>query len=391
MAESGLVARLVRAGLLPLALAAVAPAQAGGWLLASPEPRVVPGQSFELIVIGAPVDGVWPERLPAQVELPDGGPRIAVELVRASSLGETQRRYIGQWPGEVVGMATLSLLESPSARMIFDSGAALRSPAASAQAGNVAKAGAVTQQQRSDEPVAPAALSFHEPMYFVIGGTDPKSARYQISFRYRLFDDQGVVAESFPLVRGLYFGFTQTSLWDLSSDSKPFRDTSFRPSLFYQWKLSDPSEGNSVALAAGYEHESNGRDEEDSRSIDTLFARIDARYYFPNGRTYLGVEPKVWGYIDKDDNPDITDYRGYAQLGLRLGSDDGLMLTALLRKGKAGVGSTQLDLSYPLRQSVFSGVGAFAHLQYFNGYGETLLDYNVGRGPQFRIGVSIVR
>lgn len=391
MPEFRFSARLVRAGLLSLALGAIAPAHAAGWLLASTEPRVVPGRSFELIVIGSPADSKWPERLPAQVELPDGGPRISVDLVLAGVVGPMQRRYIGQWPGEVIGMATLSLLEAPAARLILDSGAAMRTPVASAQANNVSHDGAIAQQMRSDAPVAPSALGFHEPMYFLVGGTDPKSARYQISFRYRLFDDQGVVAESFPLVRGLYFGFTQTSLWDLSSDSKPFRDTSFRPSLFYQWRLSDPSEGNSVALAAGYEHESNGRGEEDSRSIDTLFARIDARYYFPNGRTYIGVEPKVWGYIDKEDNPDITDYRGFAQLGLRLGSDDGLMLAALLRRGEKGVGSTQLDLSYPLRQSVFSGVGAFAHLQYFNGYGETLLDYNVGRSPQFRIGVSIVR
>lgn len=391
MFDSLLMARVMRACVLPLAWCAVMPAQAGGWLLASPEPRVVPGQSFELIVIGDPADGKWPARLPAQVELPDGGPRIAVELVPAGAVGPMQQRYVGQWPGEVVGMATLSLLESPSARLIFDSAAALRTPLKSAQRQDVADAGTVTQQGRSDAPLAPAALSFHEPMYFVVGGSDPKSARYQISFRYRLFDDQGVVAESLPLVRGLYFGFTQTSLWDLSSDSKPFRDTSFRPSLFYQWKLSDPSDGNSAALAAGYEHESNGRDGDKSRSIDTFFARIDARYYLPNGRTYVGIEPKVWSYIDKEDNPDITDYRGYAQLGLRLGSDDGLMLAAILRRGKAGVGSSQLDLSYPLRQSVFSGVGAFAHLQYFNGYGETLLDYNVSHGPQFRIGVSIVR
>lgn len=391
MPESVLLSRSARVCVLSLALCAVASAQAGGWLLASPEPRVVPGRSFELIVIGDPAGGKWPEKLLAQVELPDGGPRIALDLVPAGTVGPMQQRYVGLWPGEVVGMATLSLLESPSARLIFDSGAALRTPLKSAQARAVVDDSAVTHQGRSDEPVAPSPLSFHEPMYFVVGGNAPKSARYQISFRYRLFDDQGVVAESLPLVRGLYFGFTQTSLWDLSSDSKPFRDTSFRPSLFYQWKLSDPTEGNSAALAAGYEHESNGRDGDQSRSIDTFFARIDARYYLPNGRTYVGVEPKVWSYIDKEDNPDITAYRGYAQLGLRLGSDDGLMLAAILRRGNAGVGSTQLDLSYPLRQSVFSGVGAFAHLQYFNGYGETLLDYNVSHGPQFRIGVSIVR
>ena len=41
----------------------------------------------------------------------------------------------------------------------------------------------------------PSALGFHEPTYFLVGGKDPVSARFQFSFRYRIFDDQGVVAE----------------------------------------------------------------------------------------------------------------------------------------------------------------------------------------------------
>lgn len=397
-AESGVRSAVLRSGGRRLAalacvivLGTMTQAHAADWLLASTEPRVAPGQVFELIVVGEPVDGTWPARLPAQIELPDGGPRIALELALAGDNGAMRRRYIGQWPKEVVGLATVSLVDAPAARLILDAGAASRSPVTTAQAGDVAPLAALAPQQSSAAPVAAAPLGFHEPMYFVFGGDNPRGARFQISFRYRLFDDLGVVAESFPLARGLFFGFTQTSMWDLAAESAPFRDTSFRPSLFYNWRLSDPRAGNSVSLAAGYEHESNGRDEADSRSIDTLFMKLDGRYFLPDGRTYVGIEPKVWTYIDKDDNPDITRYRGYGQLGLRIGRDDGLMLTALLRRGTAGVGSTQLDLSYPLRQSIFSGVGAFLHLQYFNGYGQTLLEYDEARRPQIRIGVSVVR
>lgn len=366
-------------------------ARAAGWLLASPDPRVAPGESFELVVIGTSEGVAWPERFPAQIEMPGSGPRIALDLVRAGAGSGSQQRYIGQWPREIVGVATVSLVEAPSARLLVDAAAASRTPLENAQLRSASDMAALTPQTTESVAVEPGALGFHEPMYFVYGGDDPRSARYQISFSYRLFDDHGVVAETLPLVRGLYFGFTQTSLWDLDSDSKPFRDTSFRPSLFYQWKLTDPSDGNSAALSAGYEHESNGQDGTDSRSVDTLFVRLAARYYLPDGRTYIGVEPKLLHYLDKEDNPDITRYRGYGQLGLRIGRDDGLMLSAVLRRGTAGVGSTQLDLSYPLRQSIFSGVGAFLHLQYFNGYGQTLLDYDKDFDPQYRIGVSIVR
>jgi len=385
--------RAARSALFVGALALPLPAAAAGWLLASPDPRVAPGEAFSVIVVGLPSGAPLPERLPAQVELPDGGPRIALELVAAGPAESGQRRYAGQWPREVIGVATLTLTDAPSARMLVDAGVASRTPVASAQARSLDPMAPVARQAPAAEAAQPSALGFHEPMYFLVGGHDPRSARFQFSFRYRLFDDQGVVAESFPVARGLYLGFTQTSLWDLASDSKPFRDTSFRPSLFYRWMLSDPEDGGWVALSGGYEHESNGKDGVSSRSIDTLFLRAEARHYFDfgDGRTYFGIAPKVWTYLDKQDNPDIASFRGYGELGLRLGRDDGMMLTALLRRGTEDKNSTQFDLSYPLRQSVFSGVGAFLHLQYFNGYGETLIDYKASRSSQLRVGFSLVR
>lgn len=390
-----------RAATLALWCVLTGPAAASSWLLASPDPRVVPGESFEVVVVASTPPQQWPDSLPAQVEAP-GGARIAIELAAAEGGSDapqtaTQRRYLGRWPAELLGVATLALRDMPAARLLVEAtgersaGLAALVPA-SAEARPAALSSSLDGEAlRTDQTVAPAALGFHEPIYFLVGGHDKRAARFQFSFRYRLFDDHGLVGEAFPVVRGLYFGFTQTSLWDLSSDSKPFRDSSFRPSLFYQWRASDPASGGSLAFAGGYEHESNGRDGEDSRSIDTLFLRADARYYLADGRTYLGAAPKLWFYLDKEDNPDIARYRGYAELGLRAGRDDGLMLTGLLRRGTAGKESVQLDLSYPVRRSIFSGVGAFLHLQYFKGYGETLLDYDERRGSRFRIGLSIVR
>lgn len=388
--------RLLAGGAHALLLAAALqamPAQASGWLLASTEPRVVPGELFHVIVVGLAGGAELPERLPAQIELPDGGPRIALELVATAPADarSQQRRYAGRWPAEVTGFATLSLQEAASARLVLDAAAATRTAVDTAQAGTVAPLAPVAREAATAGPVAPSALGFHEPMYFLVGGNDPVSARFQFSFRYRLTDGQGVLDERFPVETGLYFAFTQTSLWDLESDSRPFRDTSFRPSLFYRWMLSDPEDGASVALSGGYEHESNGKDEASSRSIDTLFLKAEGRYYLADGRTYFGVEPKVWAYLDRDDNPDITRYRGYGELGLRLGRDDGLMLSSILRRGSAGYMRRQFDLSYPLRRSIFSGVGAFAHLQYLSGYGETLLGYDERRDPQVRVGVSLVR
>lgn len=395
-------ARLLATGLL--CAAASLPAQAASWLLASADPAVVPGEAFQVVVIAPPDSEALPPRLAARIAPPGGGEGIAIELAAAEAepVDPRQRHYFGRWPQELVGTAMLSLSEAPSARLLLDASAvATAAPAAAGGAPLAAVDGRVDSGVDRMAPVSPAisgtvpaapnALGFHEPMYFVYGGSHPRSARFQFSFRYRIFDDIGVVAERFPLARGLYFGYTQTSVWDLGSDSKPFRDTSFRPSLFYQFRLSDPGSGGWATLAAGYEHESNGKDGPDTRSIDTLFLQTELRHYLDERGTYVGLIPKAWAYLGKRDNPDITRYRGYAQLGLRVGRDDALMATALLRRGTDGNSGTEIDLSYPLRRSIFSGVGAFVHFQYFRGYGETLRDYNVSVDPQYRIGLSFVR
>ncbi|MBX6392545.1 MAG: phospholipase A, partial [Burkholderiales bacterium] len=51
----------------------------------------------------------------------------------------------------------------------------------------------------------------------------------------------------------------------------------------------------------------------------------------------------------------------------------------------------QVDASYPIRRPFFANAGGYIHFQYFNGYGESLIDYNQKRASQFRIGVSVVR
>ncbi|MDR2093358.1 MAG: phospholipase A [Azoarcus sp.] len=375
------------------------PAHAADWLLAAPVPNVSPGQSFEVIVSGEPGEAGWPPNLSASVELPGKCLRVALELTAIGKPGPSRQRYFGRWPIEAVGVNELTLTDAAGARLLFRTTPMLPARALSDDAQTedntasvqTAEANLIAPADAANTLIESTALSFHEPMYIVFGGTHPRSARYQLSFRYRLFDAQGAVGKNLPVTKGLYFAFTQTAMWDLESESKPFRDTSFRPSLFFQWKTVDPPLGDSLALAGGYEHESNGRDGPDSRSIDTWIVRADLRHYLPDGRTYIGIEPKIWRYMDKSDNPDIARYRGYGQLGLRIGRDSALMLTAILRRGTAGVGSTQFDLSYPLRASIFSGVGTFVHVQYFNGYGQTLLEYKESRHPQIRVGVSLVR
>ena len=59
-------------------------------------------------------------------------------------------------------------------------------------------------------------------------------------------------------------------------------------------------------------------------------------------------------------------------------------------RGTLGKGSLLLDLSKRARDLKFGPVGGYFHVQYFNGYGEDILDYNVRRKSQIRFGFAIV-
>ena len=75
--------------------------------------------------------------------------------------------------------------------------------------------------------------------------------------------------------------------------------------------------------------------------------------------------------VADDDNPDIQDYLGYGELwlGFKQGPQTySMMLRKELLIG--GRGALRLDWSFPV-------YGRFrGSLQYFNGYGESLIDYD---------------
>lgn len=236
-------------------------------------------------------------------------------------------------------------------------------------------------------------FSARDPFYFLIGNRGQANARFQLSFQYD-FNAPAVEADGKQSFwNGLAFAYTQQSLWDLQSDSVPFFDTNYRPSLFWYREsvIGDPN-GPRWDFELGYEHESNGRGGDDSRSINTLYVRptychpIDERWEF---RT----TPRVWTYIgDLSDNPDIADYRGWFDWRLQLVDAQGFGFSTDLRKGGASsYGSVQVDLTYPLNRLFGRCLDLFLHLQYFNGWGETLLLYDVKPPAQLRLGVALVR
>lgn len=233
-----------------------------------------------------------------------------------------------------------------------------------------------------------SAISPYEPVYFDIGGDDSRMARFQISLKYRLFTPADPQKPSFA--DGLHLGYTQTSLWDLHSDSNPFVDTSFKPSVFWRQDAVFQPENSAffLGLQTGVEHESNGKSGEDTRSLNFAYIQPEFNYRLGQGST-LTFAPRVKQYFATDENPDYRDYVGNVDWKIRWAQDNGLVLTGVYRHGKDGRNSTQLEAAWPLKRT-FLNMNGYFHVQYFKGYNETLLGYDQKTGSQLRFGLALV-
>jgi len=347
--------------------AGAALAQEPRWLLVAPQ-RVIAGERFEVIVV-APPDEALPEELTLRAQMD-----IVELLLPARAAGEPQgvrRRYAATMPSRAGGPATLSLSDYGS----------------NAIAVVVARSDAVQRLTGRGQAVEEPPLSEEDPVYFALGAHQGANARFQLSFKYRLFDPTSGYGAEQPWLVGFYFGYTQTSLWDLSADSKPFHDTAYRPSFFWKWQRFDEHTWIDGARV-GFEHESNGQAGETSRSINTLFVRPEWRWSVGSGT--LEFTPKVYTYLSSHENPDIARYRGYVDWRVRHDAGGQWITTAVARVGTARKGSLLVDMSRRTRDVRVGPLSGYLHLQYFNGYGESILDYNLRRPWQFRVGLAIV-
>jgi outer membrane phospholipase A len=341
---------------------------------------------------------------------PDLGASARVDMRRGTPVpdqidllrGEFRRiDYVGEVPANLRGRVRIDTIDLDTAGMVVQ----LSTPRATAAADPAATAAAASASADAPGPAPVTALvvrsdddpnrqdmgrlTFHEPMFAAVGGGIESNAKFQVSFKLRLYEPADKLSRGF--LDNLFLGYTQTAFWDLTSDSKPFVDTNYAPSLFYHlpntdWRIG----GNAVGISAGYEHESNGRDEAESRSIDILFVRPD--FTFGDRRDFHWTfSPKLYVYLEKSENDDIGQYRGYGDYRLTYGKNDDWQLAAILRKGtKSEAFSADLQATYPLNR-LLPGKTGYLLGQYFSGYGEKLLRYNERAGWSLRLGYSVWR
>lgn len=123
-------------------------------------------------------------------------------------------------------------------------------------------------------------------------------------------------------------------------------------------------------------HESNGRNEENSRSWNRIYAQ--AFFQLSN----LFVSPKVWYRIpeksEDDDNPDIDKYYGYGDLTFLYAYKKHtfeLNLRNNLRFNANNKGAVEFNWAFPLPEFL-STRNSYGLVNIFSGYGNNLIDYN---------------
>jgi phospholipase A1 len=182
----------------------------------------------------------------------------------------------------------------------------------------------------------------------------------------------------------LYVAYTQHSFWQAYSPSAPFRETNYEPEIFISIPLKYTINSiNIKELQFGFNHQSNGQDEYKSRSWnriilgtllkkDNLSLRVRAWYrikeHKKNKEFYEGKDPNAAG----DDNPDIEKYLGYGDLNFKYNYNKNqfrIMLRNNLRSNE-NKGAVKFSFSIPIKNRTYF------YFQCFNGYGESLIDYN---------------
>ena len=211
-------------------------------------------------------------------------------------------------------------------------------------------------------------------------GLDSVEVELQLSFKIKAME--GVFGHDNV---DLWFGYTATSFWQAynSNISSPFRETNYEPEAMLVFRTNYTLAGfRGRFLNLGLVHQSNGRSETLSRSWNRVYAELG----FERGNLALVVRPwyRLPEKSEDDDNPDIEDYMGHGDLQLiyRKGRNAYSLLLRDNFERPDNHGAMRLNWSFPLYGRLKG------YVQYFNGYGESLIDYN-HRQQSLGVGVSL--
>jgi len=204
---------------------------------------------------------------------------------------------------------------------------------------------------------------------------DNIEAKFQISFKSKL-------VEGLLFGKGdLWIGYTQKAHWQVYNKklSRAFRELNYEPEVILNFPMKvDLFNGQIRTFGLIFNHQSNGKDIPTSRSWNRIILNIGYEYDNWN------VNFRPWYRLPdaEDENPGITRYigDGEIEIGTNFGKHEVYSIIShsfsTFQKG-----NIQLNYVFPIRGHLRG------QAQVFQGYGETLIDYDVSQ-TTFTIGVS---
>lgn len=230
-----------------------------------------------------------------------------------------------------------------------------------------------------DEPY----FGLYKDNYFIFGTSiGPKPTKQNSNVKFQISIAQKLTKSTLPFGTYLYLFYTQKAFWNVLENSMPFHDLNFNPGV----GLAKPlfADGAYIGKAIfQIEHESNGRDSIQSRSWN----RISFGANIIIDRNMM-VHGKYWiPIVDGENNRDITKYVGVCQAGVNYISDNRRFMGSLTFVKRAKW-SPSFNTIFELGYKISKNDNQYLFLQYYNGYGEGLLDYKTYRS-ELRIGMVI--
>lgn len=226
-------------------------------------------------------------------------------------------------------------------------------------------------------------FGLYKDNYFIFGPPiGPKANKSNTNIKFQISIAQRLTNATLPWGTYLYLFYSQKCFWNVLENSMPMTDLNFNPGIGLTKPLFVKNRYVGK-LSLILEHESNGRDSIWSRSWNkvSLAANI---IIDPN----LSVAGKIWiPIIDGMNNKDILNYCGLYQVSVQAMTDNRKFtgsLTLVKRAGNFFNYNTILELAYRFSRKS----NQYFFLQYYNGYGEGLLDYKVWKS-QLRVGIVI--
>ena len=200
-------------------------------------------------------------------------------------------------------------------------------------------------------------------------------AKFQLSFKTKVI--QGL----FWNKGDVWIGYTQQAHWQVYNKniSRAFREINYEPEIIFRYPIQLKVVGGEIkSIGFALNHQSNGRDLPLSRSWNRIIFHIG----YEIDDWIITFNPWIRTSDNEDENPNITKFIGNGEINISYNYNrHEFYAIATHPFNQLKGGNIQLNYVFPMKGHLRG------HIQFFNGYGETLIDYN-HRQTTIGIGVS---